>query len=441
MAPLRDWAGRISRHAALSNPVFLAACAILGVLFGLVGAYALTGDFRELPHYPAGADLSLYIRAGDALPGNPYSADVNTGFDRYGYPPLLADVFAFLKLIVGPTLVLWIWPTLCAAALIASVIMLARAFGAKLPWQVIVLILGVLSVGVTMRSDILHGQVNIFILLLLSSGIYLRSKGWIIAPALLFAIMMSLKPFMGAVAVFFLLRRDWRMAAWTFGLGAAVFLGSFLTMGAGALEAFTGWREATHYFTSPPFADKPDNQSVYGLALRLFTTNEYSTPWVASPLMVNALVGAAILAAAAIGLFGMFANRSAMQTPGQQDRAELLLECMMVIALFMAVSPLTEGDHMIITFAGLASALIVGMRRLSEGSPARPWWIAAMIAWALPAIFLITPKPLPFTYGTYMTWFDLDGLEILLTGRSFVFLMLAGGLTAIAMWRSRLSAA
>ena len=440
MLPFRDWAGRITRQETLSNPVFLGACAIFGVLLGLVGAYALTRDFLELPHYPAGADLSLYIRAADALPGNIYAPEVNDGFDRYGYPPLLAEVFAVLKLIVGPTLLLWIWPTLCAVALLASVLLLTRSFGVKLPWQVIVLVLGVLSVGVTMRSDIVHGQVNVFMLLLLSAGIHLRSRGWVILPALLFAIMMSLKPFMGAVAIFFLLRRDWRMAAWTLGLGAVVFIGSFLPMGAKALEAFSGWREATHYFTSAPFALKGDNQSIFGLAQRLFTVNEYSTPWVANPVLVNVLVGLAIIASAAFGYIGLFANRRAAESPARQDRAELLLECMMVVALFMAVSPLTEGDHMIIIFAGLAAALIVGFRRLREGTPARGWWIAAMIAWALPAIFLISPKPLPFTYGTYLTWYGLDGPEILLTGRSYVLLMLAGGLTAMAFWRSRRSA-
>ncbi len=429
----------------MANPVFLIACVVLGVLLALVGGYALMKDFQDLPHYPAGADLSLYIRAADALPGNPYAPDVNHGFDRYGYPPLLAEVFAALQLVFGHTLVLWIWPTLCGAALAASIVMLARAFGAKLPWQVIVLILGIVAVGHTIRSDILHGQVNVFIVLLLSAGIYLRSRGWVIAPAILFAIMMSLKPFMGAVAIFFLVRRDWRMAIWTLGAGAVVFVGSFLPMGAKALEAFSGWREATQYFTSAPFALKGDNQSIFGLAMRLFTENEYSTPWIANPMLVNVLVGVAILVAAAFGYLGLIAHRkpqgTAQQDTSRQEGADLLLECMMVVALFMAVSPLTEGDHMIITFAGLGAALIVGFRRLRAGTASPRLWIATMIAWALPALFLISPKPLPFTYGTYLTWFDLAGPEILLTGRSFALLMLAGGLTAFALWRDRRAAA
>ena len=219
-----------------------------------------------------------------------------------------------------------------------------------------------------------------------------------------------------------------------------MFIGSFLPFGAKALEAFSGWREATQYFTSPPFALKGDNQSIFGLAQRLFTENEYSTPWIANPMLVNVLVGAAILLAAAFGYLGLVANRK-LEGTAQQDSAELLLECMMVVALFMAVSPLTEGDHMIITFAGLGAALVVGFRRLRESTPARRLWIAAMAAWVLPALVLVSPKPLPFTYGTYLTWFDLGGPEILLTGRSYVLLMLAGGLTALALWRDRRRAA
>lgn len=414
----------------------LSGCVAMGLALATVAAYALIGDFRELPNYPEGADLSLYLRAADALPGNPYAESINHGFDRYGYPPLLAVFLATLKFLVGPALLLWIWPMLCAAALVAAVVLLGRAFEVKLPWQALALILGFVFLGHVIRSDIVHGQVNIFILLALAGGIYLRSQGWVVAAALVFAIMMSLKPFMGAVAIFFLLRRDWRMAGWTLGLGAAVFLLSFAPMGPAALDAISGWREATHHFTSAPFATKPDNQSIYGLALRLFTPTDHGAPLVDNAAFVPVAVGAAILIAAALGVLGMFAGRRP-ESPSTQNRTELLLECSMVVALFMACSPLTEGDHMIITLAGLAAALMVGGRRLAARAASSRWWIAAMIAWALPALFLLSPKPLPLTYGVYMDWFGIDGPEILLTGRSFYLLMLAGGLTAAAFWQDR----
>jgi len=436
MLPVRKWVERVTDPASPAYRAARAACVVVGLLLAAVAAYALTGDFRELPHYPDGTDLSLYLRAADALPGNPYAADVNHGFDRYGYPPLLAVLLASLKFLVGPVLILWLWPMLCGAALAAAIVLLARAFGVKLPWQAIVLILGLVFLGHVFRSDIVHGQVNIFILLALAGGIHLRSQGWIVAAALVFAVMMSLKPFMGAVAIFFLLRRDWRMAGWTLGLGAAVFLLSFAPMGPSALDAVSGWRESTHYFTSAPFATKPDNQSIYGLALRLFTETEHGAPLVNNTMLVSVAVGAAIIVAAALGALGMFVNRPP-ESPAKQDRAELLLECSMVVALFMACSPLTEGDHMIVTLAGFAAALIVGARRLVAGAPSSKWWIAAMIAWALPVLFLLSPKPLPLTYGTYMDWFGIDGPEILLTGRSFYLLMLSGGLTAAAFWQDR----
>jgi hypothetical protein len=436
MQRVREWVSIICEPSSRARTAFLAGCAILGVLLAAVGAYALAGDFMDLPAYPDGTDLSLYLRAADALPGNPYAADVNHGFDRYGYPPLLAVVLAGLKFIVGPVLILWIWPMLCGAALAGAIVFLSRGFGIKLPWQVIVLLCGAAFLGHVFRADILHGQVNIFILLALAGGIYLRSQGWVVAAALVFAVMMSLKPFMGAVAIFFLLRRDWRMAAWTLGLGALVFFLSFAPMGAGAVDAFTGWREATQHFTSPPFATKPDNQSIVGMALRLFTPTDHGVPLVDNPALVPVVVGAAAIVAAALGAIGMFAHRR-MESPAVQDRAELLLECSMIVALFMACSPLTEGDHMIITLGGLAAVLIVGARRLRARAATGRWWIAAMVAWALPSIVLFSPRQLPFIYDTWDHWFGIDGAEILLTGRSFYLLMLAGGLTAVALWQDR----
>ncbi len=436
MLPVREWVGLISEPSSRARSAFLAGCVIVGVLLAAVGAYALAGDFIELPAYPEDTDLSLYLRAADALPGSPYAEDVNHGFDRYGYPPLLAIILAALKFVVGPTLILWLWPALCGAALAASIVLLARSFGVKLSWQVIVLILGAALLGHVFRADLLHGQVNIFILLALAGGIYLRSKNRIITAAILFAVMMSLKPFMGAVAIFFLLRKDWRMAAWTLGAGAAVFFLSFAPFGAGAFDAFSGWRESTQHFTSAPFAAKPDNQSIFGMALRLFTPTEHGAPLINNPALVPVAVGAAAIVAAALGVLGLFAGRR-MESPARQDRAVLLLECSMIVALFMACSPLTEGDHMIITLAGLASVLIVGARRLQAGAATSRLWVAAMIAWALPSLVLFSPRQFSFFYATWDDWFGIDGLEILLTGRSFYLLMLAGGLTALALWQDR----
>lgn len=442
--PQRDLLARLTQPGVFDRPHVIAICTVLGGLLCLIGLYALISEFGDFPNYPRNTDLMLYLHAADALPASPYSHDVTSGLDRYGYPPLLSDILAALQTVTGPDLIVWLWPAACFAGLLAAIVLLTRSFGVRLPWSAVLLVFGIVFVGRIVRSDLVQGQVNIFVLLLLAGGILLRSRNKMVMASILFAIMMSLKPFMGAVAIYFLARGDWRMARWTLGMGALVFLASFLPMGVNMVDGWNGWREATSYFTSPAFATKPDNQSAYGLALRLFTETKYATPWINSPILVSALVGIAIAIAATLGYIGLRLNRasdlarrgSATRT---SDPAQLLLECSMVVALVTACGPLTEGNHMAIVLAGFAGATIVGVRRLREGTPHARLWLACIASWSAMVFFVVYPKLLPIAYGVYDFWFGLEGAEILLTGRFGFLLMLAGGLTAATLWQERLA--
>ncbi len=436
-----EWGARFTQPGLLHRPATQIVCIILGSLLCLGGLYALIATFAGHPNYPEITDFALYLNAADALPGSPYAEHVNPGFDRYGYPPLLADFLAALKSILGPGLILWVWPAACFAGLVGSIVLLCRSFGVRLPWAAVLLVVGIVLIGRIVRSDIVQGQVNIFVLLMLAGGIVLRSQDKVVAASILFAIMMSLKPFMGAVAIYFLVRGDWRMARWMLGMGALVFLISFLPMGVNMLEGWSGWRQATEYFTSPPFATKPDNQSAYGLALRLFTETPYATPWTNNPVLVPVLVGSAMIVSAVLAWIGLRLDASPGRSPPVSDPAVILLECSMIVALVTACGPLTEGNHMAITLAGFAAATIVGIRRLREGTPHGALWLASIAAWAAMVFFIIYPKILPIAYGLYPYWYGLEGFEILLTGRFGFLLMLAGGLTAVTLWQERVAIA
>lgn len=437
MQAKQEWLTRLIRPALLQSRLSQGICSIIGIGMCVIGLSGLLAKFASSPDYPALTDFGLYLNAANALPGNPYALEVNPGFDRYGYPPLLADILAGIQLIVGPDLILWLWPMACLAGLLGALVLLSRHFGVRMPWSAVLVVVGVVLIGRVVRSDIVQGQVNVFVLLLLAGGILLRTQGKIVMASLLFAIMMSLKPFMGAVAIYFLVRGDWRMARWMLGMGALVFFASFVPMGSNAIEGWNGWRQATEYFTSPAFASKPDNQSFYGLALRLFTHTEYGTPWINSQFLVSLLVGGAIGVAAMLAFLGLRNPNPDKPSPLPTDPAVMLLECAMVIALVTACGPLTEGNHLANAFAGLAAALIVGLRRLREGTQHTWLWVSVIATWSVMVFFIVYPRILPISYGVYSQWYGLEGVEILLTGRYGFLLMLAGGLTAVTIWQEQ----
>jgi len=445
MQVYRDMLARTAVIAAAASPRWRILVTVLGLALCVLGLGAVVLMWIERPAYPdAGAvdllnntDFDLYIRAADNLSTNPYRADLGTGMDRYGYPPLVADVIAGMKWLLGPEIFGPLWPVLCTAALIGALLMMSRSFGVKLGWHWFALALGVVFIGRVIRMDIYHGQVNAFVLLLLVGGLLLRSQNRVIAAAAAFAVMMSLKPFMGVVAIYFALRGDSRTAIWSVGLGAAVFAVSFLPTLPNLGDAFNGWREATHHFTSPPFITKPDNQSAYGMFLRMFTPTEYSTPWINAPGAVPAFMALSIMLAAVLAIAGLQLHRGSGAERVGPKPAVLLLECSMVFALAAFCGPLTEGNHMILAFAGLGGAAILGAERMHAHSRNSLLWTLTIIAWALPCFFVVFPKQIWLTLGTNASWSGLDGWEILLSGRCGLLLLGAGGLTALTLWRER----
>ncbi len=445
MQAIRDIFARLALIDSADSPRWRIAVTILGLLLCVLGLGGVVQMWLAHPAYPdAGTvdllnntDFDLYIRAADNLSNNPYREDIGTWLDRYGYPPLLADALAGLKAVLGPQLIGILWPVLCTLCLIGAVAMLSRQFGVKLARHWVVLIVGVIVLGRIVRVDIYHGQVNVIILALLVGGLLLRSQGRIVAASVAFAVMMSLKPILGAVVIYFLLRGDWRMARWSLLMGAAVFFASFIPTWPNILDAANGWRDATQHFTSPPFVTKPDNQSMYGLLLRLFTETRYTHPWINAPLLVPAFMTIAVTLAGVLAILGLHVGRGAEPHRIGPPAAVLLLECAFVLSLVMFCGPLTEGNHLILCLAGLFGAAIVGYERIAGGSRNSGLWLATIIAWALPCFFVVFPKSLWFTLGDHTAWSGLEGWELLLSGRCAFLLLAAGSLTAVSMWRER----
>jgi hypothetical protein len=175
--------------------------------------------------------------------------------------------------------------------------------------------------------------------------------------------------------------------------------------------------------------------------LRMFTPTEYSTPWINAPGAVPAFMTLAVTLAAALAIAGLQLHRDSGKERVGPKPAALLLECSMVFALAAFCGPLTEGNHTILAFAGLAGAAILGAERMQAHSRNSLLWTLTIIAWALPCFFVVFPKQIWLTLGTNASWSGLDGWEILLSGRCGLLLLAAGGLTALTLWRERVALA
>ncbi len=438
------WAGRIAIPLMkwFSLPTTRWLVFLIGAALIVVGGYQTLQLFWENPAYPLHTDIHLYMRAGDYIVRgvNPYSAAANPGFDIYGYPPLLADVMGLLNLAIGATATTICWTLFCVASLIGAIVLMCRSFGFKLGWPWILLIIGIVSLGRVTRIDIYHGQVNVIILCALLAGLVWHSQGKTILAATCLAICMSLKPFFGILVFYFLLRREWRLAIYSLVIGAAVFFISFLPVAGHFFETFADWRTASSQLISGDSGARGDNQSMFGMFLRMFSETKFATPWLNMPVLIPAFTGLVVLACLAIAWFGFGSRKMTPQSLAPNSPAVFMLESMAVLALSLGCGPYAEGDHIFFTLAALMATVFLGLSRINEGTVYPRLWIATAVSWLALVAFLALPIKVWFTYGTADTWVGIEGWKVLLSGRNGLLLLTAGTLTAITLGLERRTA-
>lgn len=414
---------------------------MLALLGGLLAiALSVTWVVHQVannPIWPEATDMGNYLDAARrVLDGqNPYASDFGH-FHRLPYPPLFGDFIAALTALFGRHGAAYVWMTANGLAMIAAVTLIMRNFSLRVPYPWIVLFCGILAIGRSGRSDLYHGQVNFPLLLLLVLGFLLwraRRKVW---ASLAWAIMINVKPFLGVLVVFLMRQRDWRTTFLTLALSAAILAGSFLPMYRQSVETFVGWRQVTSYYASPAWATNPLNQSFYGFLLRLFTHNEFSQAWADSPALVA--VGLALVSAVALtAVFLVSAPAPEVKDSGEHD----LLRLATVLAAFMSIGPVTEGDHLYILLPGLIMAVTLAWRSVAAGAPRRRWWLAAAAAWFCVFMGPLSPKQFVTHFVDRADWALLHGPGILLSGFTAVALLAAAVLTACVFWLERRDAA
>jgi hypothetical protein len=258
----------------------VAALLILIIQFVHKSTQTKTG-YRELLHggEAVSEDGEALVRTRGAFGRWMYDiqAAERTGGDVYRdywfpTPPLVLALlrpFALLPVAVGAA----VWAFLKAGCVVLAAWLVFGAIGRAdraLPFGV-----GLMAVAFGARpivSDMQHGNINIFILALLAATLYLwaeRRDGWA-GTALGAAIAMKVTP--GLVALYFLYRRQWRVAGAAV-LGTVLFAGVLPTIAFGVAKTVDHYRGWYAVMVEPAVVEgwvttDIDNQSLAGVLLR-----------------------------------------------------------------------------------------------------------------------------------------------------------------------------
>ena len=212
--------------------VSLAGLAILLLVFAFA---TLSADAREAAARGTGEevawafDVGAYLGAASRVAdtGSPYDAALTSAQfssgpkDLYYYSPVLAVALLPVEGWPEETAVAW-WYWLHVVALIATCALMPISGTLRL------LAFGVGAFSLATLSDIVMGNVNMPLLLLM-----VLAWRWLDGPlgSVGLAIGVALRPSLGLLLIWQLLRRAWRAVAWTIGAGLALILATLPFVG------------------------------------------------------------------------------------------------------------------------------------------------------------------------------------------------------------------
>lgn len=420
-------------RAALAGRFVAPAITLFAAVLLLLDVAAIARTVRGNPSWRTTVDFGLYLKTAHTIAGggDPYDYRVAAGVTHhaYAYPPLFAEIIVPLAQI-GDDVARLTWIAISAACLIASVVLLLRGFGHRVAGHWLLLVLALLFATFSVRDDLYHGQANFALLLLIVVGAWLLRAERPRWAGMAWGLMFVIKPFLGVLVVFLLLRRQYRAAATSAATALLLFVGSFLVMAPQGLGPFRGWIDASRYDANPPFTTQMDNYALRGVLERLFSTNGAAQAWTDSSLLLN---GLALLLVALLVAAVLYAIPRGRRDAESTD--EFLLQVGFFLAAAMTYGPLTEGDHLFLLLPGLAGALFLASS--GAGAYALRWRLAVALAWialmsmlASPVLRLLGANP--FLFVTHP-----QGIAVLWTGRIGFLLLAVTVISAFALRHER----
>lgn len=213
-----------------------------------------------------------------------------------------------------------------------------------------------LTLGISpVLLSITYGQIDLALLLLTTASLcaYRSRRPWLAGFAL--GLAAAFKPTLALYGLFYLRKRGWSTLGAATLTGAIVGFGPFLFLG---WRALGDWLTIARYFGSGDYLAYPNNQSLRGLALRLFVGAPDAPPLLPAPTLATALW----LGGVAAG--GVLWWRTL--DGATDERPRLAAEWGLTTMLILAYAPLSEDVYFVAAIPSLAlliAALVRGVAR------------------------------------------------------------------------------
>jgi hypothetical protein len=439
-----SWILRVREHPYF-NPIMAIFTIVLLVLAS--GLIYRVYRLNPYPYWLKSTDFGLYIQA---------ARDINEGRDPYippacpcpevygttkvhdqvAYPPLFLE-FLIPFALIGDEFTRVSWLILSMALTAVAVAITLAAPKHKVSLISIGIITGIIALSHIGRSDFYHGQTNYLLMFLITFGLWLRAKNKTIAAGLSIGLAVAIKPFLGLLTCYFLWKRDYKTAFFCVATTIILVLLSFVPLvRSNGISAVYSWRAASSYFASGDMATRPDNLSLHALALRIFSDNLYTIPWVNNTLVRILVEGALVLGA--LTVFTIVVPRRSAGITIDEDPHMPFAEVGLFLGLSMVIGPLTEDSHLLLLIPGAISVLYIAIKYATRQSETSTIWQWVIGAWSI--FFFFLASPLSFVRPGLPSsdeWTPLTGASILLTGTTIFFLLGINLLFAEALRRER----
>lgn len=203
---------------------------LLGFTLSVVGALWLMAGFVSFPGGEGwGYDYQAYADAAVRLTddGSLYQAETLDGpyrpgpYGLYMYAPPLGIAVTPLRAL-GPETAVTLWFLLHVAVLLLACALM------PVPTTVRLAAFGAAALSLTVTRDLILGNVSVFLLLPLTVA-----WRWLDRPlgSIAGAIAMSVRPMLGILLVWQMMRRQWRAVVWTLGAGFVLILATLPFVG------------------------------------------------------------------------------------------------------------------------------------------------------------------------------------------------------------------